>query len=145
VNQQPLRVESTRPSWRGLPHRSSPERNCPAVVLISWASSASDEQAVFGASQIELRAKAEPGPSLATETAWTCGQNLESGWLDAIAASHCPELLLTASVDESGAAKQLVLELAGLLTRRLEGSRPLVRVRFLPRPIERRRARRDRL
>jgi hypothetical protein len=144
VNQQPLRVEGASPSWRGLPQSSGSERNCPAVVLISWARAASDEKAALGASEIELRAKAGSGPSSAAEAAWTCGQALESEWLDTIAASHCPELLLTASIDESGAAKQLVLELAGLLTRRLEGTRPLVRVRFLPRSLERRRSMRCR-
>ena len=144
MNQQTLRVERPGAAWSALTHRPSSfvdGGNCKAVVSISWPNISSDGTVGAGSSQIEL--KAEPAHGVSSEEAdWTC--ELESGWLDAIAAARSPELLLTASVDDSGAAKQLVLELAGLLTRRLQRVKPLIRVRFVPRPVERRASRRPR-
>jgi hypothetical protein len=62
-------------------------------------------------------------------TTWTCRQL--SGWVEALSAARCSEVVLTA-LDDHPPAKHLVLELAELLTLKLAATQPLIRVRFLP-------------
>jgi hypothetical protein len=72
------------------------------------------------------------GVSMDSHAAWVCRARPEADWVDSLVASNCAEVLLTARADESGVGRQLVLELAGLLTRRLARGRPAIRVRFVP-------------
>jgi hypothetical protein len=76
--------------------------------------------------QVELEAELE-----AAAATWVCREPANSGWAEALSSAHCNEVLLTALSDDPH-SKQLVFELAGLLTLKLAASRPLIRVRFLP-------------
>ena len=133
MNQPSLQAESARTPWqegfRGL-CRSDRSRESGATVAISWA--ATDVGRPPESRQIELVMRTGSGVSMDAHAAWVCRSLPEADWVASLVDSNCAEVLLTARVDESGVGRQLVLELAGLLTRRLGRSKPAIRVRFVP-------------
>jgi hypothetical protein len=107
--------------------------------VVAWSPANEDSPSGLTLSEIELEAELE-----ATSSAtWTCRQSLASGWVEALAASRCSEVVLTAMLGDDQPAKHLVLELAELLTFQLAATHPLIRVRFLPPAREQRASRRS--
>jgi hypothetical protein len=101
-----------------------------------------DAPATAQSGQLALQATIAASPAEAARSGWICRELPADSWVAAISASRCSEVLLTAEVGDSGPAQQQVLELAGQLTRQLELTKPVVRVRFLPSPARSRQTRR---
>jgi hypothetical protein len=78
--------------------------------------------------ELELIRELDAGSS----RSWTCADDYEFDWLEALSAARCREVVLTARFGDNVPAKHLVLELAERLTFQLTDAQPLIRVLFLP-------------
>jgi hypothetical protein len=99
------------------------------TVVVSWAGTPSGSSPE--SREIELTAGAGAGVSMDSPAIWICRAGPGERWVDSLVDANCTEVLLTARVSESDIGRQLVLELAGLLTRRLGRNNPAIRVRFV--------------
>jgi hypothetical protein len=97
-----------------------------ARVVVTWCKVSDDGALELEPTQVELEADLEAP----TSTTWVSRRPSGSGWVEALSAAHCSEVVLTARSDDPP-SKHLVLELAGLLALKLAATQPLIRVRFL--------------
>jgi hypothetical protein len=133
--QQPLKSELMRTAWRrqGAAPRQHTRRRETARVVVAWSSPSGVETGrVLAPVNLEL----ETSSSGTAGGSWRCRELSGASWVDAIAAAGCTEVVLTAHLGGDGRGRHLVLELAETLTRKLSGTKPHIRVRFMPLPTE---------
>ena len=128
--QQSTKSELTRATWRRQAAESGRRaRREAARVVVAWSSPSDAET---GRCLAPVHLELEPSASATAGGAWRCRELSGAGWVDAISAARCTEVVLTARLGDDGRARHLVLELAELLTQRLSATKPHIRVRFLP-------------
>ncbi len=136
MNQVQLAPPARGPRSRDL--ACAPKHVTAARITVSLTPRNPERASGFGPIELELVA----GPEAAPNRTWTCPERFASNWLEAIAATRCSEVVLTARLGDDITAKHLVLELAELLAIKLTDSQPLIRVLFLPTTAAPRAARR---
>jgi len=93
-------------------------------VVVDWSSAGSPA----GPGHLELEAERRGNAS----PIWASLGREGYGWEQALTASRCEEVVLTAQLGDDAGAKDLVLGLAEHLTHKLAKTQPLIRVVFLP-------------
>ena len=129
--QQLSKSEPARADWRRQivsPSRRGRSRK-PARVVVAWSSPFDAEG---GRCLAPVNLELEASSSTTGGPTWRCRELGGAGWVEAISAARCDEVVLTARVGNDERARHLVLDLAELLTRRLAATKPHIRVRFLP-------------
>jgi hypothetical protein len=129
--QRQIQSDLARAAWRRHPSGSTrrARRRQAARVVVAWSSPLDSEAGICLA---PVNLELEPAPSASVVGTWRCRELSGAGWVEAISAARCTEVVLTARLGDDGAAKHLVLELAELLTQKLSATKPHIRVRFLP-------------
>jgi hypothetical protein len=116
------RKQAAVPGWHGRGHEA-------ARVVVAWSSPSDTEG---GRCLAPVNLELEASSSATAGGSWRCHDLSGVGWVEAISAAHCTEVVLTAHLGPNGRGRHLVLELAEILTHRLSATKPHIRVRFEP-------------
>jgi hypothetical protein len=119
---QPIRTTRTRRGAKGR------ESLTTARITVSWTPGLHDGAPLVSPTEVDLVRELHAGSG----HSWTCADDFDFDWLEAVSAARCREVVLTARFGDNVPAKHLVLELAERLTFQLTDAQPLIRVLFLP-------------